>query len=111
MSSWDNLRQNINRWSNKINAAVDDLADQAALQFKLSARRGDLDKEYANLGKLTYQKLSPAVLEDATATTADAPDTLTEQINSAISRITAIQAEIEELETRLKQASGKHETT
>ena len=107
MSSWDNLRQNINRWGNKINAAVDDLADQAALQFKLSARRGDLDKEYANLGKLTYQKLSPAVIEDAEAT-ATAPDTLTEQINSALSRITAIQAEIEELQARLKQASEKH---
>ena len=108
MSSWDNLRQNINRWGNKINAAVDDLADQAALQFKLSARRGDLDKVYANLGKLTYQKLSPAVIADADAPTADTPDALTEQINSAISRITAIQAEIEELQARLKQASEKH---
>lgn len=101
MSSWDDLRQSFHRWGDKINAAVDDIADQTAVQFKLSARRGDLEKEYANLGRLTYDKLNPATAPDA-ATDADAPDTLTEQINAAMSRITAILGEIEALEARVK---------
>ena len=108
MSSWDNLRENVNRWSNKLNAAVDDLTDKAALQFKISARRGDLEKEYTNLGKLTYQKLNPTLVTDTVADASDAPDTLTEQINQAINRITAVLAEIDELETRLKQTSAKN---
>ena len=107
MSSWDDLRQSFHRWGDKINAAVDDIADQTAVQFKLSARRGDLEKEYANLGRLTYDKLNPTTTPDA-ATDADAqdtaaaPDTLTEQINAAMSRITAILDEIEALEARVK---------
>jgi hypothetical protein len=101
MSSWDDLRQSFHRWGDKINAAVDDIADQTAVQFKLSARRGDLEKEYANLGRLTYDKLNPTTAPDA-ATDADAPDTLTEQINAAMSRITAILGEIEALEARVK---------
>jgi hypothetical protein len=101
MSSWDDLRQSFHRWGDKINAAVDDIADQTAVQFKLSARRGDLEKEYANLGRLTYDKLNPTTTPDA-ATDADAPDTLTEQINAAMSRITAILGEIEALEARVK---------
>jgi hypothetical protein len=101
MSSWDDLRQSFHRWGDKINAAVDDIADQTAVQFKLSARRGDLEKEYANLGRLTYDKLNPTTAPDA-ATDAAAPDTLTEQINAAMSRITAILGEIEALEARVK---------
>lgn len=101
MSSWDDLRQSFHRWGDKINAAVDDIADQTAVQFKLSARRGDLEKEYANLGRLTYDKLNPTTAPDA-ATDADAPDTLTEQINASMSRITAILGEIEALEARVK---------
>ncbi|MBQ8719248.1 MAG: hypothetical protein IJY66_08280 [Clostridia bacterium] len=100
MSSWDDLRQSVNRLSDKINAAVDDFADQTAVQFKLSARRGDLEKEYAHLGQLTYQKLNPTLLADAAPS--DAPDTLTEQINQAMSRITAILGEIEALQARVK---------
>jgi hypothetical protein len=101
MSSWDDLRQSFHRWGDKINAAVDDIADQTAVQFKLSARRGDLEKEYANLGRLTYDKLNPTTAPDAATDTA-APDTLTEQINAAMSRITAILGEIEALEARVK---------
>ena len=101
MSSWDDLRQSFHRWGDKINAAVDDIADQTAVQFKLSARRGDLEKEYANLGRLTYNKLNPTTAPDAATDTA-APDTLTEQINAAMSRITAILGEIEALEARVK---------
>ena len=107
MSSWDDLRQSFHRWGDKINAAVDDIADQTAVQFKLSARRGDLEKEYANLGRLTYDKLNSAAITDA-ATDTDAqdttaaPDTLTEQINQAMSRITAILGEIEALQARVK---------
>ena len=101
MSSWDDLRQSFHRWGDKINAAVDDIADQTAVQFKLSARRGDLEKEYANLGRLTYDKLNPTTAPDA-VTDADAPDTLTEQINAAMSRITAILGEIAALEARVK---------
>ena len=101
MSSWDDLRQSFHRWGDKINAAVDDIADQTAVQFKLSARRGDLEKEYANLGRLTYDKLNPTTAPDAATGTA-APDTLTEQINAAMSRITAILGEIEALEARVK---------
>ncbi len=101
MSSWDDLRQSFHRWGDKINAAVDDIADQTAVQFKLSARRGDLEKEYANLGRLTYDKLNPTAAPDAATDTA-APDTLTEQINAAMSRITAILGEIEALEARVK---------
>ena len=100
MSSWDDLRQSFHRWGDKINAAVDDIADQTAVQFKLSARRGDLEKEYANLGRLTYDKLNPTTPDAATDTAA--PDTLTEQINAAMSRITAILGEIEALEARVK---------
>ena len=101
MSSWDDLRQSFHRWGDKINAAVDDIADQTAVQFKLSASRGDLEKEYANLGRLTYDKLNPTTAPDASTDTA-APDTLTEQINAAMSRITAILGEIEALEARVK---------
>ena len=101
MSSWDDLRQSFHRWGDKINAAVDDIADQTAVQFKLSARRGDLEKEYANLGRLTYDKLNPTAAPDAATDTA-APDTLTEQINAAMSRITAILGEIEALDARVK---------
>ena len=33
MSSWDDLRQSFHRWGDKINAAVDDIADQTAVPY------------------------------------------------------------------------------
>ncbi|MBQ7338507.1 MAG: hypothetical protein IJW40_08660 [Clostridia bacterium] len=103
MSTWDNLRESVNRWTNKINSAAEDIADQTALQFKLTSRRSDLDKEYTALGKLTYQKLNPTALPEATESGSEhVPDALTEQINQSMARISAIQAEIEELEKRVK---------
>lgn len=109
MSSWDNLREQVNQWSQKINAAVDDLADQTALQIKLSTRRGELEKEFATLGKLTYQRLDPYAIAESSegsdngdSVAAEKGDTLTEQINQSMSRITAIMSEIKALEARLK---------
>jgi hypothetical protein len=106
MSSWDNLREQVNQWSQKINAAVDDLADQTALQIKLSTRRGELEKEFATLGKLTYQRLDPSAIAESSegidSVAAENGDTLTEQINQSMNRITAIMSEIKALEARLK---------
>ena len=101
MATWDEMKSNINRWTSKLNQTVDELTDRAALQFKLSARRGDLEKEYTTLGKLTYQKLS-AVPGDPADAAEDEETNLTAQINQAMTRITAIRAEIAELEKRLQ---------
>ncbi len=101
MSNWDQVRESFSRWGHKVNAAVEDVADQTALQIRLMTRRHDLEKEYATLGKLTYQKLTPDALPSETEDPTPA-DELTEQINQALTRITAILAEIEELEKKPK---------
>ena len=101
MPTWENICSTVSRWTDKANAVADDLADRTATQIKLSTRRADLEKEYAALGKLTYQRLAPECT-DPQAPAADAPSDLTEQINQAITRITAIRAEIAEIEKRAK---------
>lgn len=94
MSTWEDLRSTVNRWTNKVNTVAEEIADQTALQFKLTARRNDLEKEFTAFGKLAYQKLCPA--------TDDTPDDLTEQINQSMTRISTLKAELDELEKRIK---------
>lgn len=96
MPTWESICNTVNHWTDKVNAAAEDLADRTALQIKLSTRRSELEKEYTTLGKLTYRRLYSADAEIAADTA------LTEQINRAISRITAISAEIAEIEKQSK---------
>ena len=114
MPTWNEICAGVDRMTKKINESVEIAADRAALQFKLSSCRGNLDKEYRELGRLMYDKLCPSVQneqqEDASAqkmteettTTAETPDDLTAQINSALARITALRAEISALEKKVK---------
>jgi hypothetical protein len=117
MPTWESLRQSVNRITDKVNTAAEELADQAAVQIKLSNRRADLDREYRELGRLAYGKLTPAssIPADLEAEKIDTeqqgtddvdpdttPDELTEQINAAINRITAILNEIALLEKKVK---------
>jgi hypothetical protein len=97
MANFEQFRQNFKVWSDKVNATVDSVVDQTATSLRIAARRHDLEKEYATLGKLTYQKLIPGALpssEDGQRET----DELTARIEQSMTRITAILAEIEELE-------------
>ena len=99
MANFDQFRQSFKTWSDKINTTVESVVDQTAISLRITARRHDLEKEYATLGKLTYQRLTPDALpscEDGAQET----DDLTARIDQSMTRITAILAEIEELERK-----------
>lgn len=114
MPTWNEICAGVDRLAKKINQSVEGVADQAALQFKLSTCRGNLEEEYKTLGKLAYQRLyvaaAPAEVtvaeneEQQAESTAEqtSTDDLTAQINSALARITSLLAEIEMLEKKLK---------
>ncbi|MBQ7318679.1 MAG: hypothetical protein IJW97_00665 [Clostridia bacterium] len=114
MPTWNEICAGVDRLAKKINQSVEGVADQAALQLKLSTCRGNLEEEYKTLGKLAYQRLyvaaAPAEVaesereEEQAESTAEqtSTDDLTAQINSALARITSLLAEIEMLEKKLK---------
>ena len=120
MPTWNEICAGVDRLAKKINQSVEGVADQAALQLKLSTCRGNLEEEYKTLGKLAYQRLyvaaapaevaesereeaqSESTAEQTESAEQTSTDDLTAQINSALARITSLLAEIEMLEKKLK---------
>ena len=64
MVNFEQFRQSFKTWSDKINTTVESVVDQTAISLRITARRHDLEKEYATLGKLTYQRLTPDALPE-----------------------------------------------
>jgi len=56
MSSWDEFCQSVKRAANRAGELINQSADLATLQVKLSVAEHKLEEAYAELGRLAYRR-------------------------------------------------------
>ncbi len=88
-STWDDICKSISGFAKQTGRKIEDLSDTAAIRLKISAKKADLEEAYITLGKAVY--------EQSLSTDDDAPLS----IESHLSDIAALQADIDALEQKI----------
>ena len=57
MANWDKIKGNVKGAANKAIKTTGELADSASMQIKLKTLESKRDKQYKELGRLTYRQI------------------------------------------------------
>ena len=95
MSSWNEIKNNIQTIAKKTAKKTEELADTAVFKVKIGAKENELNTQFKNLGVVVYKKLHAENDEDAAA--------LTEKIAVYVSNIDKLSAELTALKAEYKQ--------
>lgn len=93
-STWDDICTTVDSWAQKASRKVEQLADSAALELRLSAKKAELEEQYTLLGKLTFEH------EYTVAQSIDGEQderTTSDKIAECVATIHALREEIERL--------------
>ena len=106
-STWNDIRSGLNGLAKKVDRRAERLTTCAAIRLKLSAARADLEEEYANLGKLTYQQTYSTIETIVLDGQEENELSLDEQIATCVSHIAALNEQIVALEAKAKKYGCK----
>lgn len=95
MSSWNEIKNNIQVIAKKTAKKTEELADTAVFKVKIGAKQNELNTQFKNLGIVTYKKLHSESEDDTAA--------LTEKIAVYVSNIDKLSAELRALKEEYKK--------
>ena len=95
MSSWNEIKGNIQTFAKKTAKKTEELADTAVFKVKIAAKQNELNTQFKNLGIVVYKKLHAENEEDTAA--------LTEKIAVYISNIDKLTVELATLKAEYKK--------
>lgn len=101
MSSWDEFCQSVKRAANRAGKLINQSADLATLQVKLSVAEHKLEEAYATLGRLAYRR---EVLQEAPSQ--ETWDVARREVTERVAECDDLKQQIE----AAKNASKKEET-
>jgi hypothetical protein len=94
-STWDDICTTVDSWAQKASRKVEQLADSAALELRLSAKKAELEEQYTLLGRLTFER--EYVVDEGTVDGQPVSDKIAE----CVATIHALRKEIETLVSTL----------
>ena len=95
MSSWNEIKSNIQAIAKKTAKKTEELADTAVFKVKIGAKENELNTQFKNLGIVVYKKLHSENDEDTAA--------LTEKIAVYVSNIDKLSSELNTLKAEYKK--------
>ena len=95
MSSWNEIKNNIQTIAKKTAKKTEELADTAVFKVKIATKQNELNTQFKNLGVVVYKKLHAENDEDTAA--------LTEKIAVYVSNIDKLTVELNTLKAEYKQ--------
>ncbi len=113
--SWDSFCRNVKQFANQAADEINQSADLASLQIKLTAAQKRAERAYATLGKLAYRRFSDKELADGEWNDAMADVASCErEISKRRAQIEKIKAEAEAARAAReakKQSEGEEDKT
>lgn len=104
MASWDKIKTQIGRVTNKVVTKTGEVADTASKHVKLKSIEGRLSECYENLGRLAYRHIKRGSVSE------EKVDAIVAEIGELIAEKKAIKAEIEaEKERRAAEKQARKE--
>ena len=88
MASWEKIKTQIGRVTNKVVAKTGEVADTASKHVKLKSIEGNLSEAYEHLGRLSYKKIKGGEVA------AEKVDAVVADIEALIAEKKALKAEI-----------------
>ena len=95
-STWDDICTTVDSWAKKASHKVEQLADSAALELRLSAKKAELEEQYTLLGRLTFEH--EYIANEGT----DSEQPISDKIAACVATIHALRDEIEKLKAACK---------